>query len=526
MGKSVTMPTTGGGDSQSGAGSRTLKSRTGEISTMSAGTIAQALPEDVSVYEQSVKEADGSTFALVNDANNERQLYVEGPAESDFEAGTEQADGAIFPLTYANATALAEVFPWLEPTTAGLESAFGFGDRIGLATPGHVRAVRDTDLVPVLAQQSIREMERTNRSPEEVMTTAIFGVFQEGYEDGFVADADHLMAREDVENTAGVGFTMFTCDPSEHVVADADAMSEDEVEAAFEDLEDGDAILDRYGEKTFEAEANDHTWTDSFSEIELRRAALKYYDAIEFADEMYDWVEAAVDGEFDFEVSVDETETPTTPLEHAFIASELDRRGVEATSVAPRFVGSLEKGIDYIGDLDAFEASLKTHVAIAETYGPYRLSLHSGSDKFSIYPYFDEYASDRQHVKTAGTSYLEAVRVIAEEEPDLYREIHEFALERFEEDKKTYHVNTDLSKVPDIDDLDDDELPQILDQDDGRQLLHITYGSVLSATDENGEYRFKDDFMTTLREYEDVHYDFLESHLGHHVDLLTGLVEA
>lgn len=492
---------------------------------MSVTQIEQSVPDGVTVYEQSVEESGGSTFALVNDADSERRLYVEGPAESDFEDGTQADEGAIFPLTYANAMALSDVFPWLEPTTAGLESAFGFGDRIGLATPGHVRAVRDTDLVPVLAQQSIREMERTNRSPEEVMTTAIFGVFEENYEDGFVADADHLMAREDVENTAEAGFTMFTCDPSEHVVADADSMSDDEVEAAFEDLDDSEAILDRYAGETFEAEANDHTWSDSFSGVELERAAVKYYAAIEFADDMYDWVSEAVDGEFDFEVSVDETETPTTPLEHAFIASELDRRGIEATSVAPRFVGSLEKGIDYIGDLDEFEASLQTHVAIAETYGPYRLSLHSGSDKFSIYPYFHQYASDRQHVKTAGTSYLEAVRVIAETDPDLYREIHEFALERFDEDKKTYHVNTDLSKVPDIDDLADDELPQILDQNDGRQLLHITYGSVLSTRDEDGEYRFKDDFMATLREYEDTHYDFLESHLGHHVDLLTGVID-
>ncbi|MFB6152524.1 MAG: tagaturonate epimerase family protein [Haloarculaceae archaeon] len=492
---------------------------------MSEQTIQRTLPDGMTVYERSVRSDGDTTFALVNDENSERRLYVEGPAEADFEGGTAAGDGQVAPLTYENATALAEVFPWLEPTTAGLESAFGFGDRIGLATPGHVRAVRDTDLVPVLAQQSIREMERTNRSPEDVMTTAVFGVFQEGYEDGFVADADHLMAREDVEETADVGFTMFTCDPSEHVVADADHMDESEVEDAFEAIDDADAILDRYDGETFEAEANDYTWEDAFSTIELKRAAVKYYEAIEFADDMYGWVEEAVDGDFDFEVSVDETETPTTHLEHAFIASELDRRGIEATSVAPRFVGSLEKGIDYIGDLDEFEESLKAHVAIAETYGPYRLSLHSGSDKFSIYPYFDEYASDYQHVKTAGTSYLEAVRVVAEEEPDLYREIHEFALERFDEDKKTYHVNTDLSKVPDVDELGDDELGRVLDQDDGRQLLHITYGSVLSATDEDGAFRFKDDFMAALREHEDEHYAFLEDHLGHHVDLLTGEIE-
>jgi len=492
---------------------------------MSIDDLQATLPPDVSVYERSVYTEGDSTFALVNDQDGKRRLYVEGPATADFQAGTVQNSGSLFPLTYENATALAEVFPWLAPTTAGPKSAFGFGDRIGLATPGHLRAVRDSDLVAVFAQQSIREMDRTGRSPEEVLATAIFGVFQEGYEDGFVADADHLMAREDVERTAGVGFTMFTCDPSEHVVADADSMSEEEVEDAFAKIDDSEAILDRYAGETFEAETGDYTWSDAFSAIELKRAAVKYYEAIEFAEKLYGWVEAAVDGDFDFEVSVDETETPTTHLEHALIASELDRRGVEVTSLAPRFVGSLEKGIDYIGDLDEFEEHLKGHVAIAETYGPYRLSLHSGSDKFSIYPFFEKYASDYQHVKTAGTSYLEAIRVVAENDPDLYREIHAFALERFDEDKATYHVNTDLSNVPDVDNLADDELPTILDGDDGRQLLHITYGSVLSATDDDGDFRFKDDLLATLREYEDDHYAFLEEHLGHHVDLLTGEIE-
>ncbi|WP_136687388.1 tagaturonate epimerase family protein [Halorhabdus amylolytica] len=492
---------------------------------MTEAAIERTLSEGVTVYERSVYAEGDSTFALINDADGQRRLYVEGSAPADFGGGRERGNGTVFPLTYENAMALADVFPWLEPTTAGPESAFGFGDRIGLATPGHVRAVRESDLVPVFAQQSIREMDRTGRSPEEVLATAIFGVFEEGYEDGFVADADHLMAREDVERTAGVGFTMFTCDPSEHVVADVDSMNEREVEDAFAAIDDGESILDRYAGATFEAETDGYTWSDVLSEFELKRAAVKYYEAIEFADEMYGWVEESVDGDFDFEVSVDETETPTTHLEHAFIASELDRRDIEATSVAPRFVGSLEKGIDYIGDLADFEEDLIGHVAIAETYGPYRLSLHSGSDKFSIYPFFDEYASDRQHVKTAGTSYLEAIRVVAENDPDLYREIHEFALERFDEDKATYHVNTDLSNVPNIDDLADDDLPTILDQDDGRQLLHITYGSVLSATDD-GEFRFKDDLLATLREYEDDHYAFLADHLGHHVDLLTGEIAA
>jgi hypothetical protein len=87
----------------------------------------------------------------------------------------------------------------------------------------------------------------------------------------------------------------------------------------------------------------------------------------------------------ELEFSVDETDNPTSHAEHAYIANELKRLGVEWVSLAPRFVGRFEKGVDYIGDLAVFEEDVNGHAAIARTYGPYKISLHSGSDKFSIY---------------------------------------------------------------------------------------------------------------------------------------------
>src|SRR5262245_62442237 len=84
--------------------------------------------------------------------------------------------------------------------------------------------------------------------------------------------------------------------------------------------------------------------------------------------------------------SVDEAETVTTLAEHIYIAHELKRLGVKWVSLAPRYVGTFEKGVDYIGDLDEFEQSFAQHIAVSKTFGPYKLSLHSGLDKFSIYP--------------------------------------------------------------------------------------------------------------------------------------------
>ena len=147
-------------------------------------------------------------------------------------------------------------------------------------------------------------------------------------------------------------------------------------------------------------------------------------------------------------MSVDETATPTSVAEHVFVASELKRLGVKWVSLAPRFVGEFEKGVDYIGDLDAFRRSFAQHVAVAQHFGPYKISIHSGSDKFSIYPIAAELTGGLVHLKTAGTSYLEALRAIAKIDPALFREIMAFAIERYPEDRASYHVSADLAKVP------------------------------------------------------------------------------
>src|SRR4029078_8952905 len=110
--------------------------------------------------------------------------------------------------------------------------------------------------------------------------------------------------------------------------------------------------------------------------------------------------------------------------------------------VAPRFIGQFEKGIDYKGDLKAFEASLRQHLAIAKYCGPYKISVHSGSYKFSLYPVLGRVCGDLLHVKTAGTSYLEALRVVVRTDPALFGEIAASSHGRFATDRATYHIST------------------------------------------------------------------------------------
>jgi hypothetical protein len=451
-------------------------------------------------------------------------LTPRGSDGGDFE-GERAAFGEktllVGPLSPHNAAALRAHLSWLRPHMLGLRTSAGFGDRLGLATPGHVRAVRaaDGDIAPIFAQQSIREMERTGRSPQEIMDDALWGVFAEGWRDGFGADADHLKTPEDIDRCAAAGYTFFTFDPGAHVDDTAATADPSSLRAAvdalpWDVLEDSPtALRARYGGLRYGVEG----YSIEMDEGALVRAAAKYGRAVAHIALMYRHLcEALPEASREVEISVDETQSPTTPAEHVYIACELHRLGMTWVSLAPRFVGRFEKGVDYIGEPATFEADIAVHAAIARHFGPYKLSLHSGSDKFSVYAAAVRQTRGLVHLKTAGTSYLEALRVVAGHDPALLREIYAFARERYETDRASYHVSATLDRAPAAD-LDDDALPALLDQFDAREILHVTFGSVLTARDERGRLRFYDRIMEVLRRCPEAYTASLETHFVRHL---------
>src|SRR5690349_18672295 len=134
----------------------------------------------------------------------------------------------------------------------GLRPSFGFGDRLGLATPGHVEAMRraGAGIEPIFPQQSIREMARTGRTPRAVMDDALRGMRQAGWTGRTGADADHLKTAQDVDATAAVGFTFFTIDPSDHVDAHADDYDEAMLRSKFAAVAGEVGWVDRYRGKS------------------------------------------------------------------------------------------------------------------------------------------------------------------------------------------------------------------------------------------------------------------------------------
>ena len=187
----------------------------------------------ICVYENSIYDYKDYLF-FIGRINNEKFVFIY--CDDDAENLIDKFDGEIISsnntivkkcfFSHNNVLEIQKIFDFTVPEVIGLKNSFGFGDRIGLANPAHLRSLSaNTDFIPVLAQQSIRELTRTQREAEDVMDAAVWAVLQEGFTTGFGADADHLKTKDDIDRMVKAGYTMFTFDPSEHVVNKADSMT-------------------------------------------------------------------------------------------------------------------------------------------------------------------------------------------------------------------------------------------------------------------------------------------------------------
>jgi hypothetical protein len=439
-------------------------------------------------YEKSINRSRGAIVFMAKDGD-ETVIIVQG--KNPGFKGTKLPGGKFkAPLNHKNAEVLRKIFPFTAPSPVlRKDRSFGVGDRLGIAVPGHIRVFEKYDAYPVFAQQSIRELNLTNRTYEDVLDAVSFAVFRDGFKKVWGADGDHLKTVKDVKYALSLGFTMITLDCSDHIKN----VANEEAPALPKNY------ADKYLGKTFDI---GEKTSISFTEEELKQIAAIYGEAIGFAAEMYNKFLKKGKYKADFEISIDETSTPTTPAQHYFVARELIDAGVSFATLAPRFCGEFQKGIDYIGDLAQFEKEIKIHAVIARHF-KYKLSIHSGSDKFSVFPSIGKETKGVFHVKTAGTNWLEAMRVAAVTDPALYREIHKYAVSAFDEARKYYHVTTDVKKIPDVDKLKDSELPELFNQNDSRQLIHITYGLILNKKNDDGSFAFKDRLYRLWRKNEE-----------------------
>lgn len=335
---------------------------------------------------------------------------------------------------------------------------FGMGDRFGHEGEAQLSAVqaaaaRGIDLCPVW-NKSNREHTIVGTQPASLREEADAAVRALGWTGDYFVDADHI-------NLHTVdGFLecsdFFTLDVADYVGQAPVAAAKAAFLAKHSGLVGSHRLPGWDGEVVIDV-------------ADLERTADKFLGAMMEAGRIYRHIaENKKNGPFAVEVSVDETDSPQTPAELLIILAMIADEGIPAQTIAPKFTGRFNKGVDYVGDLAAFEREFDADLAVlafaVEKFGlpgTLKISVHSGSDKFSLYPVIRRLVAKHRaglHLKTAGTTWLEEVAGLAEaggEALGMAQEIYARAQARAVELIKPYApvVDIEIDCLPSVDEV-------------------------------------------------------------------------
>lgn len=410
----------------------------------------------------------------------------------------------LYPVDWHNYLALRKLLS-LSPAPCDKLASFGTGDRLGMVTAAHLQALSRYNVFPVIAQQSPRELVRTERDFREVLLSAACGVLETGYTGKFGADADHIKHEQQLLQAIEAGYSLYTIDLSDHL-RDVTRFTQPEIVDKTRTLSPlSQSIIRDHTNMSLHAEGGMRYKIDA---ERLLQSAITFEEAVQRAVRFHEILKEHL-VEFDLEVSIDESARVTTPEDHLYVVEYLRRSGVSLWSLAPRFPGEFQKGVDYIGDVTELEKSFRLHAELCRELQGYRLSLHSGSDKFSVYPLFREATGGNFHVKTSGTSWLQAMQLIARTDAALFTELYRLCLLHLEESKQAYPVTISAGQLPPMPPAD---LNAFLAQPAVRQLFHISYGVLLEEA--GGAIR------RLLYEHEQEHYRLVAEHIERHLQAL------
>lgn len=403
--------------------------------------------------------------------------------------------------------------------------SFGTGDRFAKEGKAQLKAIQEINklgfnVVPVW-NKSYREHSIVKTNQASVEIEALDAIKSNGWEGNYYVDADHISMPIVDEFMNYSNF--FTIDVAHFIGQKANAYEKAEF------IKNHNNFVGKLSIPGINEEFN---ITEGF----LGEVADNYLNAIKEVKIIYDHIAAkkGADG-FIPEVSMDETEEAQSPIELLFILAELKRIGVEVQTIAPKFTGLFAKGVDYIGDIDQFAKEFEqdvavTQYAIKELGLPtsLKLSVHSGSDKFAIYPAMKkaiEKFDTGIHVKTAGTTWLEEVIGLSQgggEGLDIAKEIYAKSMDRFEELTEPYAtvLNIQKNELPSVSAVNEWTSQQFSDalthnqnckdyNRSFRQLVHVGYKI---AVEMGSRYTIA---LDTYREVieKNVTYNLLERHL-------------
>lgn len=369
--------------------------------------------------------------------------------------------------------------------------SFGVGDRFAHQAKSQLRAFQmlakhGIEVAPVW-NKSNREHTFIGSDPQSVYDAGQAAVKELGWTGGWHVDADHIQLKTVDRFMSCSDF--FTIDVADSIGKPAAA-------------EDVASFVARHPELIGTLNISGVSSPLVITAADVERVAAKYLLAVQDAGRIYRYIaEAKGEANIIAEVSMDETDAPQTPPELLIILTALSDEKVRLQTIAPKFTGRFNKGVDYVGDLGQFEKEFNDDLAViahaVKTYGlpeNLKLSVHSGSDKFSLYPIIRrtlQRTGAGLHLKTAGTTWLEELIGLAEAGGDglaLAKEIYAYALEHVDELCAPYAsvIDIDRAKLPSAETVNGWSGPQLasaLRHIPGhpqfnahvRQLLHVSF---------------------------------------------------
>ena len=367
--------------------------------------------------------------------------------------------------------------------------SFGMGDRFYHQGKAQLQAVLNAkeagvDIVPVW-NKSDREHVIVGTEPQSLRDEADAAVAALGWKGNYYVDADHITLKTVDRFVQCSDF--FTLDVGDDI---GERASDEEIVSFVDRHSRFIGTLEIPGAGAYEVTAST-----------LEDAALTYLKAVKTAGRVYRYIAEKRGPDFIPEVSMDETANPQTPLEMFFILAMIADEGIPAQTIAPKFTGRFNKGVDYVGDVAQFEKEFNDDLAAIalaiEEFGlpdNLKMSVHSGSDKFSIYGPIAK-ALNRTgagiHIKTAGTTWLEELIGLAEgggEGLAIAKDVYATSLAKIDALCEPYAtvIDIDRSKLPPAETVNKwtseryaDTLRHVRSNPDYnlhvRQLLHVGY---------------------------------------------------
>ncbi|MDA3860476.1 MAG: tagaturonate epimerase family protein [Melioribacteraceae bacterium] len=395
--------------------------------------------------------------------------------------------------------------------------SMGVGDRFNHQAKAQLKAimhakVKGIDIIPVW-NKSFREHEIIHSNPKDTRLQADAAVKSLGWEADYFVDADHV-------NLKTVDVFIDSCDFFTLDVADYIGLEVNENEL--------EKFCSNNSQFIGELELQELSVKLVITEEIIREIGKKYLFAVKEASKIYQRILGSKgDNNFVVEVSMDETDSPQTPIELFFILSAIAEEGIPVQTIAPKFSGRFNKGVDYVGDVDKFKnefeldlAVIKRAIEMFQLSDNLKLSVHSGSDKFSIYGVINKAIKKFDaglHLKTAGTTWLEELIGLAAAGDDglsIAKEIYRTAFSRYDELCGPYKtvIDIEMEKLPnpdEVDNWDSEKYANSLRHDQSnsnynlhfRQLLHVGY-KVASEMNE--------DYLNMLQKHEKIVSDNVE----------------